>query len=291
MAILIGITVPTCFFSASAGEFNGALTNINITDAQSINKPPNASFIYDQNDKTFLFDGSGSTDSDGEITKYIWDFGDGSTGTGISVTHSYWNSGNYNVSLTVLDNKYGVSITNKNISTNKPSKSIMYDRFTEADTSLFTTFSGKLSINGDKLTSSKNMWTFTRHNTDLGKADHFIEIKYEGTSDNVDGAFPACRYSDANNYVYMRKANGTTYALYKNIAGTLSVISSSTMKNIQGTLRLECKGDTVEWFTDGQSNGTFNISNIPKSNFVGIIFNRSNNSPEINVVHLEANAL
>jgi len=291
MAILIGITIPICFFSAIAGEFNGFLTNISITDAQSINKPPNASFIYDQNDKTFFFDGSRSTDSDGEITKYIWDFGDGSTGTGISVTHTYGNSGNYNVILTVIDNKHGVSIANRNISTNKSDKSISYDGFTEADTSLFTTFSGKLSINGVKLTSSKNMWTYTRHNTDLGKADHFIEIKYEGTADNVDGAFPVCRYSDTNNYVYVRKANGTTYALYKNAAGTLSLISSATMKNIQGTLRLECKGDTVEWFTDGQSNGSFNISNIPKSNFVGILFNRSNNTPEINVVHLEANAL
>jgi len=51
------------------------------------------------------FDGSGSTDSDGTIITYNWNFGDGSTGTGISATHSYTSVGNYTVMLTVTDNE------------------------------------------------------------------------------------------------------------------------------------------------------------------------------------------
>ena len=35
------------------------------------------------------FDGSASSDSDGEITQYTWDFGGGSTGSGVSPTHTY----------------------------------------------------------------------------------------------------------------------------------------------------------------------------------------------------------
>jgi PKD repeat protein len=50
------------------------------------------------------FDGSGSTDSNGTITSYAWDFGDGGTGTGITPSHTYSTAGTYTVSLTVTDN-------------------------------------------------------------------------------------------------------------------------------------------------------------------------------------------
>jgi PKD repeat protein len=50
------------------------------------------------------FSGSGSNDSDGNIVSYAWDFGDGMTGSGITVTHSYSVTGSYTVTLTVTDN-------------------------------------------------------------------------------------------------------------------------------------------------------------------------------------------
>ena len=50
------------------------------------------------------FDGSGSSDPDGSIVAYDWDFGDGNSGTGVSPTHSYAAAGLYTVSLTVTDN-------------------------------------------------------------------------------------------------------------------------------------------------------------------------------------------
>jgi PKD repeat protein len=49
------------------------------------------------------FDGSGSSDSDGSILSYGWDFGDGDTGSGISVTHVYTEVGIYQAVLTVAD--------------------------------------------------------------------------------------------------------------------------------------------------------------------------------------------
>ena len=48
-------------------------------------------------------DGSGCHDSDGEIVSYQWDFGDGNSGTGISVTHTYTSPGIYIATLTVTD--------------------------------------------------------------------------------------------------------------------------------------------------------------------------------------------
>ncbi len=50
------------------------------------------------------FDGSGSSDPDGSIVSYAWDFGDGATGTGASTNHVYTTQGTYNLSLTVTDN-------------------------------------------------------------------------------------------------------------------------------------------------------------------------------------------
>ncbi len=50
------------------------------------------------------FDGSASTDLDGTIVDYLWDFGDGATGTTITETHVYVAAGSYIVTLTVTDN-------------------------------------------------------------------------------------------------------------------------------------------------------------------------------------------
>jgi PKD repeat protein len=50
------------------------------------------------------FDGSGSTDSDGAISAFSWDFGDGETAAGPVVTHTYTQAGTYSARLTVTDN-------------------------------------------------------------------------------------------------------------------------------------------------------------------------------------------
>jgi PKD repeat protein len=51
------------------------------------------------------FDGSLSTDSDGRIVSYAWNFGDGSQGSGVLVKHGFSNDGSYTVTLTVTDDR------------------------------------------------------------------------------------------------------------------------------------------------------------------------------------------
>ena len=52
------------------------------------------------------FDGSNSTDPDGTIASYSWDFGDGSAaGSGASPNHTYSDGGSYTVTLTVTDDQ------------------------------------------------------------------------------------------------------------------------------------------------------------------------------------------
>jgi PKD repeat protein len=49
------------------------------------------------------FDGTASTDPDNNIATYAWDFGDGNTGSGATVQHTYADGGTYTVTLTVSD--------------------------------------------------------------------------------------------------------------------------------------------------------------------------------------------
>lgn len=50
------------------------------------------------------FDASASSDVDGRIVSYAWNFGDGLSGMGMLVDHQFEGRGNYTVRLTVTDN-------------------------------------------------------------------------------------------------------------------------------------------------------------------------------------------
>ncbi len=65
---------------------------------------PVAAFTYDCTLLACLFDASGSYDNDGTIVSYSWDFGDGSTGSGITAVHTYPAAGTFPAALTVTDN-------------------------------------------------------------------------------------------------------------------------------------------------------------------------------------------
>lgn len=77
-------------------------------DPPPSNSPPSASFsaVPDPTGGSLAvdFDASASSDSDGSIVQYSWDFGDGSTSNGgVSTTHTYGSPGVYTVVLAVTD--------------------------------------------------------------------------------------------------------------------------------------------------------------------------------------------
>ena len=73
------------------------------------NQPPIAEFTWTpaqpKVNETVKFDGSASRDPDGQITAYLWDFGNGKTGSGRTAEHAYTKEGTYKVCLTVKDDK------------------------------------------------------------------------------------------------------------------------------------------------------------------------------------------
>lgn len=83
---------------------------------------------------------STSTDSDGSILKYNWNFGDSLiNGTDAStVTHNYVKSGNYTVTLSVTDNDNSISLIK--------SKTVIFD---DAPTASFTVTPNLLTANVD----------------------------------------------------------------------------------------------------------------------------------------------
>ena len=86
---------------------NGTTAIDSVTVVVEGNDPPmpslTASSTTVEPDQSITFDGSGSSDPDGSIISYEWEFGDGTTATGQQVTHAYADSGSYAATLTVTD--------------------------------------------------------------------------------------------------------------------------------------------------------------------------------------------
>lgn len=88
-------------------EGNNAVAHATRTSV-SVLSPPNACMTVTPrvgpSPLTVTLNASCSSDPDGTITQYRWDLGDGGVRFGQSVTHTYFDDGNFEVTLTVTDN-------------------------------------------------------------------------------------------------------------------------------------------------------------------------------------------
>ncbi len=108
----------------NASVDNEATANVYVDDFKLINSlSPNGEPIIDavlsSNEITLgesiEFDASGSTDLDGTIVSYTWNFGDGTITTDDVVDHTYATDGIFNVSLVVEDNDGHQSFWNSSV--------------------------------------------------------------------------------------------------------------------------------------------------------------------------------
>ena len=142
------------------------------------NVPPTANFTSTAVGKNATFDGSGSSDSDGTVASYAWDFGDGTTGTGVSPTHHFAIPGDHSVTLTVTDNS-GASSTpvTKTVTVTDAAPTAA---FTSSTNNLTATFDGTGSSDSDGSVASY-AWDF-------------------GDGTNGTGANPSHDYATAGTY-------------------------------------------------------------------------------------------
>jgi PKD repeat protein len=69
----------------------------------SQNTAPTAAFTAGCTGLSCSFDGRSSSDPDGSVASYAWNFGDGTTGSGATPQHAFGSAGTYTVTLTVKD--------------------------------------------------------------------------------------------------------------------------------------------------------------------------------------------
>jgi len=84
------------------------------------NQAPVAEFSFNTDYLTVTFDANASYDNDGDIVSYAWNFGDGSTGSGVTTSRTYATAGTYTVTLTVTDNEGATGTKSQNVSVTAP---------------------------------------------------------------------------------------------------------------------------------------------------------------------------
>lgn len=123
-----GYQTVTCYFANPTTDaqnrqtwdvvFHGVLS-----DAVSINKPPVP--VLDlpriaQTNVSLAFRGSGSSDPDGQIVSWSWDFGDGTKSSEKDPVHTYTQAQTYTVALTVTDDRGAIRTTRRDLMVTPP---------------------------------------------------------------------------------------------------------------------------------------------------------------------------
>lgn len=135
------------------------------------NQNPTAAFTAAATDLSVSLDGTASTDPDGTIVSSMWDFGDGTTGTGSAIAHPYAEGGTYTVTLIVTDNRGGTATTTREVTVTAPN-TVPTAAFEAASENLTATFDASASTDPDG-TIASYAWNFGDGETATGvKTNH-----------------------------------------------------------------------------------------------------------------------
>lgn len=160
------------------------------------------------------FYGSGSTDSDGTIVSYYWDFGNGNASSEIDPTHAYGSVGDYTITLTVTDNDDATDTASTTVTVTtatEPPETIMSIDSVDIKTrtagkNIFVSAKAVVTIQPDVAgTMVTGYWTGATTDVDSGLTDgsgtlifYSDEVKYKkGTltfTFNVDGSSLSSTY-------------------------------------------------------------------------------------------------
>ena len=120
----ISVRVSVAGNAATGGRTITVTTAAGIATSASVltvinNKAPKAQFSVfppaGSRATEFELDGGNSSDTDGNVKSWRWDFADGSSASGKKVKHKFSNIGTFNVALTVTDNDEASSFATREI--------------------------------------------------------------------------------------------------------------------------------------------------------------------------------
>jgi len=240
---------------AAAGEYTVTLTvtddqdatgtaEIKVTVTEAVeNKPPVAVIAGDaeitvEMGATIDFDGSASTDEDGTIASFNWDFGDGEVAEGDSITHAYAAAGEYTVTLTVTDDQGAtgtaeikVTVTEAAVGENKPPVAVIIGN---------TTVKMGATIDFDGSTSTDEDGTIASFNWDFGDGE-------VAEGDKVTHTYAAAgEYTVTLTVTDDQGATGTAeikVTVVEEVRSTISIIFRGTISDMSGA---PISGATVE---------------------------------------------
>jgi vibriolysin len=111
-----GVEKAAADLNYDVADVKAALAEVGVACPANGNELPNANFStsFEGNDRTVKFLDK-SSDEDGKIVSWAWDFGDGTTSTEKSPKHEYAAYGEYKVKLTVTDDTGGVGAYESNV--------------------------------------------------------------------------------------------------------------------------------------------------------------------------------
>ena len=152
---------------------------------------------------TVTFDGSGSYDPDGVIVSYDWDFGDGATDMGESVSHTFMDTGRYTVTLTVADNQGAIDSDTIRISASSGSG-------LEIEAEDMT-----IKTSGRPVSGGWNLWSdgYIADNVDFStRGIYTFEVRASGSYDK--GAWPIMKVCIDQTTVGTVKVDDSSWAIY-----------------------------------------------------------------------------
>ncbi len=292
---------------AAAGTYNVTLTvtdnqgatnsvSHQVTVAAPVNQAPVAAFSSAPNGLAVAFDGSGSSDPDGTVASYSWDFGDQTAaGSGAKPSHTYAAAGTYNVTLTVTDNQGATNSVSHQVTVAAPvNQPLATDTFTRTGTGTW----GTADVGG-AWTLSGGSWFSTDGSTGkvkLSTAGTTVSAQLNSVSatdvNEVMDVQPDSVGTGSGTYVSLlaRRSGKNDYRLKLRLmsGGVVHLIESKVVNGTETTLR-EVAVSGVTYAAGDVLRLRFQVTGTGTATLAGKVWNASTTEPAAAQISLTDN--